>query len=894
MSHIEPSYLRYIYDGLEKGELHPDNAAALPEGLIGLYEAAFEENKPARERQKLLETFAIWALLKKEVSAQFVSEILDVPSQEIVDFIATYSSWFTSPESGKYQLYHERLKIYVLSKCSENIIIDILSRLVNSCLTKKSNQEFDFYRFEFLGDYLFIQLLMNNVEYLHFKKVLFKNKYIDGQFNTNPSGEAFYKNLKNAFFYSDYYKIDDRLFLNKIWYNSFNKAQKKKETAFNQFINEGKIGLLKDIFHNYSEYKELYEDLIYAILNVIKRNKYDLIISFSKEIVYYFPKDLKVFSWKFIPTLNERFLLELCFDLFSQNIDISFILNYGVFEINNVIDRYKTINNGLTDFDFYLKVLNHNVSSEKSNFYYLLFADLNSNERKNLAKKFDKIILEPYYKSKYLILLSDFKLGLCLKEIKKYWDEIDSLKKAEVFYQLYSNQKLKTLILEINALENNFLNIVKEIQHKKLNELLTEEESFLEKDHQTRKIMLVETTLVKLLNKLNHQQAIRLIAQVIKRSDEIKNGGVKGQAVIEVQQMLLGFNYDLEVIANKAYIPRVPLGGLSYGQYETGNLLDLSENNWNSNDYSKAYNLLLEAEGKVLNIDELTNREQVSLRMINLFLNHKKHLKARSVLKRLTISQIRFTAIEMIANYYVNNDNSKISSLLKESNSKSEQKLIIKFIFNYVKYIDIKEYKSLFVKYLKPVNSINLLKIEGNICEYHGYKQSPFKIDENKTLPPFFSLLYRGVKLECTESVFKELSSFQKLYFSKKKVIIDDILNIDDVQLHNLGQTYFNNLLRFVFEDDFNSFEKERININNKFNIVQLIHHISKKTKKPYLYINHIEKQIDSKLFYTSLESIEYNMRIVGLDNSNNEFASFIQSKVLKSWRLALLTQNLN
>ncbi len=30
MSNLEPSYLRYIYDGLEKGDLLPDNAAALP------------------------------------------------------------------------------------------------------------------------------------------------------------------------------------------------------------------------------------------------------------------------------------------------------------------------------------------------------------------------------------------------------------------------------------------------------------------------------------------------------------------------------------------------------------------------------------------------------------------------------------------------------------------------------------------------------------------------------------------------------------------------------------------------------------------------------------------------------------------------------------------------
>lgn len=74
MPHLEPTYLRYIYDGLIKGSIHPENAADLPEGLIGLYEEAFDEKQPVHLRQQLLERFAIWALLKKEVSAQFVAE----------------------------------------------------------------------------------------------------------------------------------------------------------------------------------------------------------------------------------------------------------------------------------------------------------------------------------------------------------------------------------------------------------------------------------------------------------------------------------------------------------------------------------------------------------------------------------------------------------------------------------------------------------------------------------------------------------------------------------------------------------------------------------------------------------------------------------------------------
>jgi hypothetical protein len=158
MPHLEPSYIRYIYDGLEKGDLHPDNSAALPEGLIGLYDEAFDESKPARERQKLLETFAVWALLKKEVSAQFVAEILDVPTQEIIDFIATYSNWFTSPESGKYQLYHERLKVYLLQKLSEQEIAMLHNKLVTSLEQAHAEQkedEFELYGLEFLSVHYF-------------------------------------------------------------------------------------------------------------------------------------------------------------------------------------------------------------------------------------------------------------------------------------------------------------------------------------------------------------------------------------------------------------------------------------------------------------------------------------------------------------------------------------------------------------------------------------------------------------------------------------------------------------------------------------------------------------------------------------------------------------------
>jgi hypothetical protein len=163
---LEPAYLRYIYDGLEKGSIHPDNPADLPDGLIGLYDEAFDERISVVERERLLRRFAIWALLKKAVSTAFVAEVLREDEDEIQDFISTYSAWFNSPESGKYQLYHERLKVYLLQKLSERDIADLNLSIVDYLKQKvhqsKSNESVQ-YCYQHLGFHLYLNgFLCNN------------------------------------------------------------------------------------------------------------------------------------------------------------------------------------------------------------------------------------------------------------------------------------------------------------------------------------------------------------------------------------------------------------------------------------------------------------------------------------------------------------------------------------------------------------------------------------------------------------------------------------------------------------------------------------------------------------------------------------------------------------
>jgi hypothetical protein len=155
-SYLEPTYLRYIYDGLIKGSIHPENAAELPEGLIGLYEEGFDERISVVQRQKHLQLFAFWALLKKEVSTAFVAEVLGETEESIQEFISTYSPWFNSPESGKYQLYHERLKVYLLQKFSEDSFQSILKKMILTLSKESQSDEIKSFTNEWKGFYFLL------------------------------------------------------------------------------------------------------------------------------------------------------------------------------------------------------------------------------------------------------------------------------------------------------------------------------------------------------------------------------------------------------------------------------------------------------------------------------------------------------------------------------------------------------------------------------------------------------------------------------------------------------------------------------------------------------------------------------------------------------------------
>jgi tetratricopeptide (TPR) repeat protein len=161
----DPTYLRTIHDGLLSGPIHKDNASTLPIGLIGIYEEALPPASNVKERTKFLEFFAVWALLKKEVSAAFVIPLLEGWTEEnVLDYISRYSKWFNSPVSGKYVLYHERIRSFLLQKVSHGHFTACNEAIIQNCQTAlqaKSGDEQEYYALEHLSLHLLIQSMEN-------------------------------------------------------------------------------------------------------------------------------------------------------------------------------------------------------------------------------------------------------------------------------------------------------------------------------------------------------------------------------------------------------------------------------------------------------------------------------------------------------------------------------------------------------------------------------------------------------------------------------------------------------------------------------------------------------------------------------------------------------------
>lgn len=436
MPHLEPTYLRYIYDGLLKGSIHPENAAELPEGLIGLYEEAFDERTSVVERQKLLQRFAIWALLKKEVSAAFIAEVLGETEDDIQEFISTYSAWFNSPESGKYQLYHERLKVYLLQKLSESevaklntLIVDFLLQKVNEVQQSESLN----YCFENLSFHLFLNsYLSGNSELL--AQYCLDDKFKKRQFDLS----GFYDWEEQLTSYGiEYFSIKKDPVCHQIVFEKTKIISKKKNIdLILSLIRDGEIELVLRFFQNYHEIDlyarvELAYFYILSFFEIFENHNWNFIK--KKEI-----------TCKLLEIFKENFEWEIGYWLSSfVDVNISFRLHcyfeqYGLDFL--IIAKLS--------FDTSIKTCDFASNSE------LKFISANHQDEGkiilNKSKQFDYGLsiksFEDLLKSDQFEVLEEIKLGSLERKIKSFSktkllrDELPSISyDSASFSEIYSS-----------------------------------------------------------------------------------------------------------------------------------------------------------------------------------------------------------------------------------------------------------------------------------------------------------------------------------------------------------------------------------------------------------------------------------------------------------------------
>ena len=165
MNKIEPTYLRYVYDRLSSGSINSQNASSLPRGFVGLYEEAFPSNISISERSSLLKRLGLWALFKGAVSCEFVSKILKEDEEKSKALVDEYSKWFNSPSPGKYILYHDRLRTFLLQKSSDYEIQELNELLIaylEKSIEDARGDESEEYALEHLSTHMYIESQLDN------------------------------------------------------------------------------------------------------------------------------------------------------------------------------------------------------------------------------------------------------------------------------------------------------------------------------------------------------------------------------------------------------------------------------------------------------------------------------------------------------------------------------------------------------------------------------------------------------------------------------------------------------------------------------------------------------------------------------------------------------------
>ena len=196
MRRLEPTYLRHVYDQLSKGSISSDNSSSLPYGFVGIFEKEFSSDISSVERSQTLKRLCLWALFKRPVSTLFFSKLLNEDEELSKGLIDIYSNWFNSPEPGKYVLFHDRLRAFLLQKLSNHEVKELNEQIISYLevsLGDSLGDESESYALEYLSHHMLVESQMDNnydrlINYTNDKNIWSKQISLSSEYKWSQKG----------------------------------------------------------------------------------------------------------------------------------------------------------------------------------------------------------------------------------------------------------------------------------------------------------------------------------------------------------------------------------------------------------------------------------------------------------------------------------------------------------------------------------------------------------------------------------------------------------------------------------------------------------------------------------------------------------------------------------
>jgi hypothetical protein len=363
---LDPSYLRSIRDGILSGNIEANNNEALPDGLVGLYDKElFPPTMKWKERKETLDFFLVFALAQKEITADFAAEILgdewynhadentskeEKRLQRVNDLIQLNSKRFSPAGSGKYRLYHERFRVYVLQKVSQQDITRFNARFIALCeraLETSSEKEIpdkESYALEFISSHFFISAMRDETECLNkehaaaLKKYAYDQQFWERQYKSSKGFEWSKRMLNQMMRWASKFNEDEEVIecaLNKVdlYHQEQNDAPRIVQLVADGDIETALERIEKFGGNDQKQKEKEFKLIVLSLIDIFSGNEYTE--SDLKQTVLPIAKKLRELTSDFYwPNAVDSYtFFKVCFEMYQLGVEPD-LLAINDFEIN--------------------------------------------------------------------------------------------------------------------------------------------------------------------------------------------------------------------------------------------------------------------------------------------------------------------------------------------------------------------------------------------------------------------------------------------------------------------------------------------------------------------------------------------------------------------------------